>query len=75
MGKRIFRLSAIEALSKTDFLSCKDLSIVLNDGRVFRGLLIKTDEDTFYCENKLKNNFQIKITDIKEVIYDTVSNI
>ena len=57
MGKRIFRLNAKEASLKIDFLIRKELSIVLIDGRVFQGTIIKFDSDSFLCENKLKVGF------------------
>ncbi len=74
LGKRIFRLTSKQELSGIDFLMNKLISIVLNDGRVYPCYFLKSDQNTFYCKNMLNKTFQIKLEDIKEVIYDIISN-
>jgi len=73
LGKRIFRLSAQDALSKTELVG-KELHFVLLNSTVFFGILKKTENDCFVCENMLGKKFQFPTSEIREIIYDQPSN-
>jgi hypothetical protein len=69
LGKRIFRISAEQALVNTEIVG-KEINLVLKNGTVFFGILLRIENSVFVCKNMLGKRFQYAASEIRELIYD-----
>jgi hypothetical protein len=69
LGKRIFRISAEQALANTDIVG-KEINLVLKNSTVFFGILLNIENAVFFCKNMVGKKFQYAASEIKEIIYD-----
>lgn len=73
MSKRITRLLGKEIQEKLQFLSGKDINVVLNNGNTFFGQLVTYSNTRFSVEDYRKYQHKFDISEVEAVIYDEIA--